>query len=96
MNTPTEAHYQLAHDILQSSYQEESAQLIASSEARACDQLRSDLERADTLYQRACEVEHELRAELTVERARLDYLLKWEVTFHGREDIDRDMKEGTK
>jgi len=64
MNTPTEAHYQLAHDILQSSYQEESAQFIAASEARACDQLRSDLERADTLYQRACEVERELRAEV--------------------------------
>jgi hypothetical protein len=33
-----------------------------------------------------------LHANLATERARLDYLLKWEVTFHSREDIDRDMK----
>jgi hypothetical protein len=36
MNTPiTEAQYQLAHEIRQSSYQEKAAQLIADSEARA-------------------------------------------------------------
>ena len=28
------------------------------------DQLRAKLERTDVIYQRACEVEHELRAEL--------------------------------
>ena len=28
------------------------------------DQLRAELERTDVIYQRACEVEHELRAEL--------------------------------
>ena len=28
----------------------------------------------DVIYQRACEVEHELRAELAKERARLDWL----------------------
>jgi chromosome segregation ATPase len=34
------------------------------------DQLRDELERADVIYQRACEVEHELRAELaTVKEA---------------------------
>ena len=35
-------------------------------------------------------------AELTTERARLDYLLKWDVTFNSREDIDRDMQEAAK
>jgi uncharacterized membrane protein YheB (UPF0754 family) len=35
MSTPTEAQYQLAHEIRQSSYQEKAAQLIADSEARA-------------------------------------------------------------
>jgi len=34
------------------------------------DELRADLERADAIYQRACEVEHQLRAE--VERLRSD------------------------
>jgi hypothetical protein len=91
-------------------------------------------ERTDAIYQRACEVEHELRAglaterekaeryrlttlkldaelaemhnsfagnvhmenrelraELAAERARLDYLLQWDVTFHDRADIDAEI-----
>ena len=48
-------------------------------------------ERTDAIYQRACEVEHELRAELAAERARLDYLLQWDVTFHDRADIDAEL-----
>ena len=35
-------------------------------------------------------------AELATERARLDYLLKWDVTFNSRKDIDRDMQEAAK
>ena len=35
-------------------------------------------------------------AELATERARLDYLLRWDPTFNSREDIDRDMQEATK
>ena len=31
-------------------------------------------------------------AERATERARLDYLLQWDVTFHDRADIDKDMK----
>ena len=34
--------------------------------------------------------------ELATERARLDYLLKWDVTFNSRKDIDRDMQEAAK
>ena len=111
------------------------------------DQLRVDLELADVMYQRECEVEHELRTEverlrsdrdcekrlrkdadefrenaiaramkaeadlaalgesfddncrqivkiadeLAAERARLDYLLQWDVTFHDRADIDAEL-----
>ena len=32
-----------------------------------------------------------LRAELATERARLDYLLQWDVTFHDRADIDAEI-----
>jgi hypothetical protein len=35
-------------------------------------------------------------AELASERARLDYFLRWDVTFHDRADIDRDMNGGAK
>ena len=122
------------------------------------DQLRVDLELADVMYQRECEVEHELRteverlraeverlktcgiaelaavnssvleyckhwearaeraegnlaaleqsfddncrgvvkiaADLAAERARLDYLLQWDVTFHDRADIDAELSYG--
>ena len=122
------------------------------------DQLRVDLELADVMYQRECEVEHELRtkverlraeverlktcgiaelaavnssvleyckhwearaeraegnlaaleqsfddncrgvvkiaAELATERARLDYLLQWDVTFHDSADIDAELSYG--
>ena len=37
-----------------------------------------------------------LDADLAAERARLDYLLKWDVPFNSREDIDRDMQEAAK
>ena len=33
----------------------------------------------------------QLRAELAAERARLDYLLQWDVTFHDRADIDAEL-----
>ena len=36
----------------------------------------------------------QLRAELTAERARLDYLLQWDVTFHDRADIDAELSYG--
>jgi hypothetical protein len=64
MNTPTEAQYQLAHEILQSSYQEKAAQLIADSEARA---IATQLEVVVILTRRWLNVEKErdqLRAEL--------------------------------
>ena len=38
----------------------------------------------------------QLRDDLATEQARLDYLLKWDVTFNSREDIDRDMQEAAK
>ena len=33
-------------------------------------------------------------AELAMERARLDYLLQWDVTFHDRADIDAELSYG--
>ena len=33
-------------------------------------------------------------AELATERARLDYLLQWDVTFHDRADIDAELSYG--
>ena len=36
----------------------------------------------------------QLRAELAAERARLDYLLQWDVTFHDRADIDAELSYG--
>ena len=68
------------------------------------DQLRDELERADAIYQRACEVEHELRAELAKERARLDWLesdagVDWQWSSSAltirRAVIDAAMKEDT-
>ena len=35
-------------------------------------------------------------ADLTAERARLDYFLRWGVTFNSREDIDAAMQEAAK
>ena len=35
-------------------------------------------------------------ADLATERARLDYLLKWDVTFNSREDIDQDINGAAK
>jgi hypothetical protein len=35
-------------------------------------------------------------AELATERARLDYFLRWGVTFNSREDIDAAMQEAAK
>ena len=36
----------------------------------------------------------ELDDELAAERARLDYLLQWDVTFHDRADIDAELSYG--
>ena len=57
----------------------------AQKACEACDeptafevrQLRARVERAE--------------AELAAERARLDYLLQWDVTFHDRADIDAEL-----
>jgi hypothetical protein len=68
MNTPiTEAQYQLAHEIRQSSYQEKAAQLIADSEARA---IATQLEVVVILTRRWLNVEKE-RDELRAEMERL-------------------------
>jgi len=78
-------------------------ELIALTAER--DQLRDELERADVIYQRACEVEHELRAELAKERARLDWLesdagVDWQWSSSAltirRAVIDAAMKEDAK
>jgi len=82
MNTPTPSCFEL-------SCTECDARTATLTAER--DQLHAELERADVIYQRACEVEHELRAELATERARLDYLLQWDVTFHDRADIDAEI-----
>jgi predicted component of type VI protein secretion system len=66
---------------------------------------RAEAERTDAIYQRACEVEHELRAELATERARLDagtILLAcdgvrvWHCDVNLRAAIDAGVKEGAK
>jgi hypothetical protein len=68
MNTPiTEAQYQLAHEIRQSSYQQKAAQLIADSEARA---IATQLEVVVILTRRWLNVEKE-RDELRAEMERL-------------------------
>jgi len=82
MNTPTPSCFELSCTECDARY----AKLTAER-----DQLHAELERTDAIYQRACEVEHELRAELATERARLDYLLQWDVTFHDRADIDAEI-----
>jgi len=82
--TPTEAHIALVRNMAAQGYYlgstiEHYSQLIANSEARAVatltaerDQLRSEAERTDAIYQRACEVEHELRDELATEREKAE------------------------
>jgi len=64
----------------------------------------AEVERTDAIYQRACEVEHELRAELAKERARLDWLesdagVDWQWSSSAltirRAVIDAAMKEGS-
>ncbi len=92
----------------------ENATLRAAQKAcEACDeptafevrQLRAEAERTDAIYQRACEVEHELRAELAKERARLDWLesdagVDWQWSSSAltirRAAIDAAMKEDAK
>ena len=79
MNTPTEAHYQVAHQIRQYSTQESAAQFIADSEARA---IAKQVEALAILTLRWDKVEKEqdqlraraerAEAELAKERARLD------------------------
>jgi hypothetical protein len=84
--TPTEAHIALVRNMAAQGYYlgcsgsiEDYARLLADSEARAVatltadrDQLRSEAERTDAIYQRACEVEQELRAELATEREKAE------------------------
>jgi hypothetical protein len=79
------------------------AELTAVTAER--DELQAELERADASYQRSCEVEHELRAELAKERARLNagtILLTvagervWHCGVDLRAAIDAGMKEGAK
>jgi len=75
---PTEAHrklwtalYNLAHAEIfdDESSDDKATQLIADSEARAvaartAERDKAEAERTDAIYQRMCEVEHELRAEV--------------------------------
>jgi len=95
MNTPTEAHYQLAHDILQSSYQEESAQLIAASEARACDQLRAELEKLAITTAQAQDrnLSHRLeREKAEAERTDAIYQRACEVERELRAEVENEAK----
>jgi len=100
MNTPTPSCFELSCTECDARYDKLTAE---------CNQLHAELERTDAIYQRACEVEHELRAELAKERARLDWLEQrgpWEawikpcgeakIRLRGpiRTAIDAAMKEG--
>jgi len=81
--TPTEAHRSLVADIEAracAEIRDDFAKLVITSAQLADsnvslrqerDQLRAEVERADAFYRRACEVEHEMRAELASEVERL-------------------------
>jgi hypothetical protein len=58
------------------------AKLAAASQAYEC---------AMAIHGTVMEERDRLAAELTAERARLDYLLQWDVTFHDRADIDAEL-----
>ena len=84
MNTPTptpptEAHYQVAHQIRQSSTQESAAQLIADSEARA---IATQLEVVVILTRRWLNVEKE-RDQLRAEVERLTPYVSKAMLTHG-------------
>ena len=57
-------------------------------------ELRARAERAEAEAERYRLVTLRQDAELTTERARLDYLLQWDVTFHDRADIDAELSYG--
>ena len=59
-------------------------------------ELRARADRAEADAERYRLVTLRQDAELATERARLDYLLQWDVTFHDRADIDRNMQEAAK
>ena len=99
---PTEAHYQLAHIIRQSSTQERAAQLIADSEARAVETAIArwsggfDMSLPD-LYEAAKSERDKATAELATERARLDWFYEADIASQDiRAAIDAAMKEGAK
>ena len=56
----------------------------------------TDADKFSTWVDRANARAKRAEAELATERARLDYLLKWDVTFNSREDIDRDINGAAK
>jgi len=75
-NTPTEAHRKLATDLCRNAtgsnralhHVPKFAQLIAESEARACDQLRAEVEKFKFLHQ--CESDSSVEAYARAERAK--------------------------
>jgi hypothetical protein len=74
---PTEAQYQLAHIIRQSSTQERAAQLIADSEARAVERLKEQLRIKSAASAHALHWAEKAEAErdaLAKDKARLDWL----------------------
>ena len=84
MSTPTEAHYDLRRKVIFSDA-DEGAELIADSEAKACDQLCAE---RDSIKQEIEMVEHRAyraEAELASERARLDAVVAncWAVHSEG-------------
>ena len=61
---------------------------------KANDEAIARAERAEAEAERYRLVTLRLDAELAAERARLDYLLQWDVTFHDRADIDAELSYG--
>ena len=62
-------------------------------EARAM-KAEADLVALEQCHDDNCRGVVKIAAELATERARLDYLLQWDVTFHDRADIDAELSYG--
>ena len=62
-------------------------------EARAM-KAEADLVALEQCHDDNCRGVVRIAAELAAERARLDYLLQWDVTFHDRADIDAELSYG--
>ena len=93
MNTPiTEAQYQLAHEIRQSSYQEKAAQLIADSEARAIAPQLEVVAVLTRLWLNVDEERDQLRADLAAERKKVRLLRK--ALENVKDSICRNIPDG--